>query len=101
MPPNYNNRLTRGTRTAFVARSVRSTRARSNFAAMQAQVIIGNLVEPKLFEESFKLSPVVVLLSLGIWGSLWVRYSKDSGTPPPVYILPYYRYVKFTVNGSL
>ncbi|CAN0557898.1 unnamed protein product, partial [Ectocarpus sp. 8 AP-2014] len=37
----------------------------------QAHLVIGNLVEPGLFGESFELSPVVVLLSLAFWGSLW------------------------------
>ncbi|CAM9651259.1 unnamed protein product [Ectocarpus sp. 12 AP-2014] len=36
-----------------------------------AHAVIGNLVEPGLFGESFELSPVVVLLSLAFWGSLW------------------------------
>lgn len=35
-------------------------------------MVIGNFVEPFLFGESFELSPVVVLLSLAFWGSLWV-----------------------------
>ncbi|CAN0147038.1 unnamed protein product, partial [Hapterophycus canaliculatus] len=34
-------------------------------------LVFGNLVEPGLFGESFELSPVVVLLSLAFWGSLW------------------------------
>lgn len=38
----------------------------------QAHLVFGNLVEPGLFGESFELSPVVVLLSLAFWGSLWV-----------------------------
>lgn len=40
--------------------------------SFQAHLAIGNLVEPSLFGESFELSPVVVLLSLTFWGSLWV-----------------------------
>lgn len=41
----------------------------------QAHLVIGNFVEPGLFGESFELSPVVVLLSLAFWGSLWVSSS--------------------------
>ncbi|MBK66952.1 MAG: hypothetical protein CMP22_02340 [Rickettsiales bacterium] len=33
--------------------------------------IIGNIIEPKLFGNSLNLSPLVILLSLAIWGSLW------------------------------
>ena len=36
-------------------------------------MVVGNFVEPRLFGKSFELSPVVVLMSLAFWGSLWVR----------------------------
>ncbi len=36
-----------------------------------AQVIIGNVVEPRMLSKSVNLSPMVVLLSLAIWSSLW------------------------------
>lgn len=35
------------------------------------QFIVGNLIEPKLMGRSLNLSPLVILLALGIWGSLW------------------------------
>lgn len=36
-----------------------------------AQIIIGNIIDPKLMGKSLNLSPVVILLSLAAWGSLW------------------------------
>ncbi|MCT4552303.1 MAG: AI-2E family transporter [Alphaproteobacteria bacterium] len=36
-----------------------------------AQIIIGNVIDPKLMGKSLNLSPVVILLSLAAWGSLW------------------------------
>jgi len=36
-----------------------------------AQFIVGNVIEPKLMGSSLNLSPLVVLLSLALWGSLW------------------------------
>lgn len=33
--------------------------------------IIGNLIEPRLFGNSLNLSPLVILISLATWGSLW------------------------------
>lgn len=36
-----------------------------------AQFIVGNVIEPKLMGNSLNLSPLVVLLSLALWGSLW------------------------------
>ena len=81
MSPHYNSHLTRGTRDAFVACPVNSTPVRSTFNAMQTHVIGGNFVEPGRFGESFKLSPVVVLLSLTFWGSLRVRDGERQWNP--------------------
>lgn len=38
---------------------------------MATQVLVGNLLEPRLMGNSLNLSPLVILLSLGLWGSLW------------------------------
>lgn len=35
------------------------------------QVIIGNVIEPKLLGNSLNISSLVVILSLTIWGSIW------------------------------
>ncbi|MBT3482207.1 MAG: AI-2E family transporter, partial [Opitutales bacterium] len=35
------------------------------------QILVGNLLEPRLMGNSLNLSPLVILLSLGLWGSLW------------------------------
>ena len=35
------------------------------------QVVVGNLVEPKLMGNTLNLSPLVVMLSLTLWGSIW------------------------------
>lgn len=35
------------------------------------QFTIGNLIEPRILGESLRLHPVVVLLSLLLWGFLW------------------------------
>lgn len=34
-------------------------------------VFIGNVVEPKAFGQSLNLSPIVLMLSLSVWGALW------------------------------
>lgn len=36
-----------------------------------AHAIIGNFVEPQLFGKQFRMSPVVILFSLGVWWILW------------------------------
>ncbi|MDB4345708.1 AI-2E family transporter [bacterium] len=35
------------------------------------QFCVGSLVEPKLMGNRLNLSPIVILLSLGLWGSVW------------------------------
>lgn len=35
------------------------------------QVVIGNIIEPRLMGNSFNLSPIVILLNLGLWGYIW------------------------------
>lgn len=35
------------------------------------QVVIGNLLEPKLMGQRLNLSPLVIIVSLAFWGSVW------------------------------
>lgn len=35
------------------------------------QMVIGNIIEPKLMGKSLNLSPLVIILALTIWGSIW------------------------------
>ena len=35
------------------------------------QIIIGNILEPRLAGKSLNLSPLVILLSLVLWGKIW------------------------------
>lgn len=35
------------------------------------QIVIGNFVEPRMMGGSLNLSPLVVILALAIWGSIW------------------------------
>jgi len=35
------------------------------------QICIGNILEPRLMGNSFNLSPIVILLNLGLWSYIW------------------------------
>lgn len=36
-----------------------------------AQVVIGNVLEPRMMGRTLNLSPLVILFSLALWGSIW------------------------------
>ena len=38
---------------------------------MAAQIIVGNMVEPRITGTSLNLSPVIIVLALSVWGSIW------------------------------
>lgn len=40
-------------------------------AGIAVQVISGNVIEPKIMGDSFQLHPIVILLSLILWGIIW------------------------------
>ena len=35
------------------------------------QVVVGNMVEPRLMGDSLNISPLVVILALSLWGAIW------------------------------
>lgn len=35
------------------------------------QMMIGNVIEPRMMGSSFNLSPIVILLNLALWGTIW------------------------------
>jgi predicted PurR-regulated permease PerM len=35
------------------------------------QIVVGNILEPRMMGNTLNLSPLVILLSLGLWGSIW------------------------------
>ena len=47
-----------------------------------AQVIIGNVVEPRMLSKSVNLSPMVVLVALSVWSALW-------GIPGAILAVPF------------
>jgi len=36
-----------------------------------AHVVVGNVLEPQLFGSQFRMSPVIILFSIGVWWILW------------------------------
>ena len=38
---------------------------------MGAQILVGNVIEPRITGKSLNLSPVIIVLALSVWGSIW------------------------------
>ena len=57
-----------------------------------AQVIIGNVVEPRMLSKSVNLSPMVVLVSLSVWSSLW-------GIPGAILAVPFTTILMIVLAG--
>lgn len=73
------------------------------------QFCIGSLLEPKLMGNRLNLSPVVILLSLGLWGSIWGIIGMFLCVPITVIIMIIFSYfpetravaVILSANGEL
>lgn len=57
-----------------------------------AQVVIGNVVEPRMLSKSVNLSPMVVLVSLAIWSALW-------GIPGAILAVPFTTILMIVLAG--
>ncbi len=45
------------------------------------QVVVGNFFEPRMMSRSLSLSPLVILLSLALWGTIWGIVGMFLGVP--------------------
>ncbi|OGT71548.1 MAG: hypothetical protein A3H44_13860 [Gammaproteobacteria bacterium RIFCSPLOWO2_02_FULL_57_10] len=41
------------------------------FGIASLQILIGNIIEPRITGQSLNLSPVVILFNLALWGAIW------------------------------
>ena len=57
------------------------------FGIGTVQLVIGNYVDPRLMGRSLNISPVVVMLSLGAWGSMWGIMGMVLGVPITVILM--------------
>jgi len=56
------------------------------------QFTIGNVIEPRITGRSLNLSPIVILLSLGLWGSVWGIPGMFMAVPITVIIMIFLKY---------
>ena len=60
------------------------------------QVLVGNFIEPKLMGNTLNLSPLVVMLSLTLWGSIWGIAGMFLSVPITVILLIVFAHFKKT-----
>lgn len=60
------------------------------------QVIVGNVLEPKLMGNSLNVSPFVVMMSLTLWGSIWGIAGMFLSVPITVMLLIVFAHFKHT-----
>lgn len=70
------------------------------------QVLVGNLLEPKLMGNSLNVSPFVVMMSLTLWGSIWGIAGMFLSVPITVMMLIVFahfeptRYIAILLSGD-
>ena len=64
------------------------------------QILIGSFIDPKLMGNKLNLSPMVILISLGLWGSVWGIPGMFLCVPFTVIIMIICAYFPSTPNGS-
>jgi AI-2 transport protein TqsA len=58
------------------------------FVALQViGLVVGNVIQPRMQRDSLNIDPVVVLLSLGLWGALWGLPGMFLATPLTVTVI--------------
>jgi AI-2 transport protein TqsA len=63
-------------------------RAVALFVALQViGFVVGNVLQPRMQRDSLNIDPVVVLLSLGLWGALWGLPGMFLSTPLTVTVI--------------
>ena len=76
------------------------------FGVGAIQVLVGNVLEPKLMGNSLNISPLMVMLSLTLWGSIWGIAGALLSVPITVMLLIIFahfeptRYIAILLSGD-
>ncbi len=65
-------------------------------ALMAVQVLFGNILEPKLAGKRLNMSPIVILISLYVWGWIWGVVGMFLSVPLTIMILIVVRHIRST-----
>ncbi|WP_369048265.1 AI-2E family transporter [Tenacibaculum sp. UWU-22] len=65
------------------------------------QIIVGNIIEPRLFGKSLNLSPLVTILSLAIWGKIWGITGMILSVPITVIMMIVFSQIKNTQSIAI
>lgn len=65
------------------------------------QIVVGNIIEPRFMGNSLNISPLIVLLSLAFWGSIWGIIGMILCVPLTVILIKVFAEVPGTRNISI
>lgn len=71
------------------------------FTVGAIQVVVGNIIEPKVFGKSLNLSPLVTILSLAVWGKIWGITGMILSVPITVIMIIVFSQFKSTKNIAI
>jgi len=65
------------------------------------QIIVGNVLEPKIMGNSLNVSSLVIILSLAIWGSIWGIFGMVISVPTTVILIIIFSRIESTKNIAI
>ena len=71
------------------------------FLVGATQVVVGNIIEPKIVGKSLNVSSLVIILSLAIWGSIWGIFGMVISVPFTVILIIIFSRFQSTKNIAI
>ncbi len=69
-------------------------------ALMVVQILFGNILEPKLAGKRLNMSPIVILISLDVWGWIWGVVGMFLSVPLTIMILIVVKHLRSTERAA-
>jgi len=71
------------------------------FLVGTTQIIVGNIIEPKIVGKSLNVSSLIIILSLAIWGSIWGIFGMVVSVPITVIMIIIFSRFESTKNIAI
>ncbi len=71
------------------------------FLVGTTQIIVGNIIEPKIVGKSLNVSSLIIILSLAVWGSIWGIFGMVISVPTTVIFIIIFSRFESTKNIAI